>query len=63
MPSPRSTGTSIFQPGDRKPEIGERVSVIPNHCCPVVNLANELTGHRNGVVEVAWPVAARGAVR
>ncbi len=46
-----------------KPEIGERVTVLPNHCCPVVNLANTLTGVRNGQVEVVWPVEARGAVQ
>lgn len=44
----------------KKPEIGERVTVIPNHCCPVTNLFNEIIGVRNGVVEKTWAVAARG---
>lgn len=44
----------------RKPEIGERVTVIPNHCCPVSNLFNEIVGVRDGVVETQWSVAARG---
>jgi len=52
-----------FSECERKPEIGERVTVIPNHCCPVVNLANELVGLRGNTVEVTWPVVARGAVR
>jgi D-serine deaminase-like pyridoxal phosphate-dependent protein len=52
-----------FSNCDRTPEIGERVTVVPNHCCPVTNLLNEVVGTRNGVVEVVWPVAARGAVR
>jgi D-serine deaminase-like pyridoxal phosphate-dependent protein len=52
-----------FSECDRKPEIGEWVTVIPNHCCPVVNLANELVGLRGETVEVTWPVVARGAVR
>lgn len=52
-----------FSGSPRKPDIGERVTVIPNHCCPVVNLADEIVGHRNGTVEIAWKVAARGAVR
>jgi D-serine deaminase-like pyridoxal phosphate-dependent protein len=43
-----------------KPEIGERVTVVPNHCCPVVNLFNQLVGVRDGVPEVVWDVAARG---
>jgi D-serine deaminase-like pyridoxal phosphate-dependent protein len=46
----------------RKPVVGERVSVIVNHCCPVVNLANDLIGLRDDRVEVVWPVAARGKV-
>lgn len=52
-----------FSACPRAPDIGERVTVVPNHCCPVTNLLNEITGARNGQVEVVWPVAARGAVR
>lgn len=47
----------------QKPVIGERVTVIPNHCCVVTNLFDELVGVRKGVVEEVWPVAARGTVR
>lgn len=47
----------------RKPEIGERVTVIPNHACGCTNLHNQVYGVRNGVVEVVWDVAARGLVR
>lgn len=47
----------------RKPEIGERVTVIPNHCCVVSNLFNHVAGVRGGKVEVIWPVAARGALQ
>lgn len=47
----------------RRPQIGERVTVIPNHCCVVVNLFNEIVGVRNGEVEQIWPVAARGALQ
>ena len=46
-----------------KPQIGERLTVIPNHCCSVTNLFNEIVGVRDGVVEILWPVAARGAVQ
>ena len=46
----------------RKPEIGERVSVIPNHCCVVTNLFDEFMGMRDNRVEVTWQVAARGTV-
>jgi len=46
----------------RRPEIGERVTVIPNHCCMVSNLFNEVVGVRQNQVEVIWPVAARGTL-
>ena len=46
-----------------RPKVGEVVSVIPNHCCVVSNMNDEVNGVRNGVVEVVWPVAARGKVR
>ncbi|UCE47438.1 MAG: D-TA family PLP-dependent enzyme [Phycisphaerales bacterium] len=45
-----------------KPHIGERLTVIPNHCCVVSNLFNQIYGVRDSRVEVIWPVAARGAV-
>jgi D-serine deaminase-like pyridoxal phosphate-dependent protein len=46
----------------RQPEIGERVSILPNHVCVVTNLFNQVYGARGGRVEVVWPVAARGRV-
>lgn len=47
----------------RKPAIGERVTVIPNHCCVVTNLFNQIVGMRGDEVEVVWPVACRGMVQ
>ncbi|MBE7553950.1 MAG: D-TA family PLP-dependent enzyme [Anaerolineales bacterium] len=47
----------------RKPEIGERVTLIPNHCCVVSNLFNQVVGVRGDKVGVIWPVAARGALQ
>jgi D-serine deaminase-like pyridoxal phosphate-dependent protein len=47
---------------ERKPDIGERVHVIPIHTCVVTNLHNQLFGVRSEEVEVIWPVAARGLV-
>jgi len=37
--------------------------VIPNHCCVVSNLVDEVYAIRNGTVATVWPVAARGKVR
>lgn len=56
-------GTVDLSQCARRPAIGERVTVIPNHCCVVSNLFNEIVGVRRGEVEVTWPVAARGALR
>lgn len=50
-------------PPEKRPEIGERVRVIPNHACGTTNLHDEVVGHRKGRVEVTWPVLARGKVR
>jgi D-serine deaminase-like pyridoxal phosphate-dependent protein len=46
-----------------RPKIGDVVSVVPNHCCVVSNMVDEVYGVRAGKVEVTWPVAARGTVR
>jgi D-serine deaminase-like pyridoxal phosphate-dependent protein len=46
-----------------KPKVGEVVNIIPNHCCVVSNMVDEVYGVRDGAVEVVWPVAARGGVR
>ena len=47
----------------KKPEIGEVIHVVPNHCCVVSNMVDEVYGVRGGRLEVTWPVAARGTVR
>ena len=43
--------------------IGERLSVVPNHVCATVNLHERIYGHRGGIVECTWRVAARGAIQ
>jgi D-serine deaminase-like pyridoxal phosphate-dependent protein len=47
----------------RKPEIGERVTVLPVHPCPCVNEHDQLVATRGGAVEAIWPVLARGKIR
>ncbi|HUE28043.1 MAG TPA: alanine racemase [Solirubrobacteraceae bacterium] len=44
-------------------EIGDMVSIVPNHACGTTNMQNEVVIHRNGRMVGWWPVAARGAVR
>lgn len=46
----------------RRPEIGEKVRIIPNHTCVVSNLFDIMTFHRDGVVTRLEQVAARGLV-
>ena len=41
-------------------QLGQRVRVVPNHACVVVNLFDELQVTRNGNLETTWRVAARG---
>lgn len=53
-------GILDLKESDWKPEVGERVRVIPNHVCIVVHLFDEIVGVRSGAVEKVWPVVARG---
>jgi D-serine deaminase-like pyridoxal phosphate-dependent protein len=43
--------------------VGERLLIMPNHICPVINLANELTVIQDGDQVEHWPVATRGLVQ
>ena len=46
----------------RKFEIGDTVSIIPNHVCACVNMHDRIWYHRNGAVEGYWSVEGRGKV-
>jgi D-serine deaminase-like pyridoxal phosphate-dependent protein len=48
---------------DGKPPVGEKVWVVPSHCCATVNMHDEIAYGRRGRVEGSWNVAARGKVR
>jgi D-serine deaminase-like pyridoxal phosphate-dependent protein len=48
---------------EARPEIGEVVTVLPNHACGTTNLHDEVVAHRAGRVVAVWPVAARGRLR
>ncbi len=45
------------------PEIGEVVTIVPNHACGCANLHDEVAVHRGGRIVGLWPVAARGKLR
>ena len=48
---------------DGKARVGEKVWVVPSHCCATVNLHDDIWYGRGGQVEGSWKVAARGKVR
>jgi len=49
-------------PTERTGEVtfGEKLTIIPNHACPVVNLFDYYTVHKDGKVIDYWSVSARG---
>ena len=47
---------------EKKPEIGDVVNIIPNHCCAVSNMVDNVYVLSEGKVVDILPVAARGAV-
>ncbi len=47
---------------DPKPEIGETVSIVPNHVCVVVNMVDQLVTVRGDQIIGTLPVAARGKI-
>jgi D-serine deaminase-like pyridoxal phosphate-dependent protein len=45
-----------------RPQIGDKILIIPNHTCVVSNLFDTMVFHRDGVVSRVEDVAARGLV-
>ena len=39
---------------------GDKLEILPTHCCTTVNLHDRYYGIRNGIVESVWNIAARG---
>ena len=39
---------------------GDKIEILPTHCCTTVNLHDRYYGIRNGIVESVWEIAARG---
>lgn len=44
-------------------KIGERIHIIPNHACPVVNLFDQYIVHQDNRIIDTWNVSARGKNR
>jgi D-serine deaminase-like pyridoxal phosphate-dependent protein len=45
---------------DSAVRVGDRMEVIPTHCCATMNLHRQCVGVRRGRVEVVWPIEASG---
>jgi D-serine deaminase-like pyridoxal phosphate-dependent protein len=46
--------------GSPSPSLGEVVAIVPNHCCPVIDLRDTFLAVRGDEVVGVWPVDARG---
>ena len=42
---------------------GDKIHIIPSHCCTTINLHDRFYGVRNGTVETVWDIAARGRLQ
>ncbi|MBI3974334.1 MAG: alanine racemase [Chloroflexi bacterium] len=53
--------------GVPRPRVGEKLHIIPNHACGTTNLHDVVFGYRRHaaeeIVEVEWPISARGKIR
>ncbi|MFC1558916.1 alanine racemase [candidate division KSB1 bacterium] len=56
-------GVIDISKSDSKFSVGDKLLIIPNHCCTTNNMHNEVYGIRNNKVELVWNIAARGKVR
>jgi D-serine deaminase-like pyridoxal phosphate-dependent protein len=53
-------GNVRIPPGTPAPRLGEVVAIVPNHCCPVIDLRDTFLVMRDGVIAGTWSVDARG---
>jgi len=53
-------GNVRIPPGTPAPRLGELVAIVPNHCCPVIDLRDSFHVLRSGQLAGTWPVDARG---
>lgn len=68
---PRATIDELFEeharvelsPEEPPLELGETVSIVPNHACGTTYMQPRVLAHRSGAPVGWWPVSGRGAVR
>ena len=45
---------------DADPSVGDKVELIPSHCCTTINLHDRYYAVRGDRVEAVWPISGRG---
>jgi D-serine deaminase-like pyridoxal phosphate-dependent protein len=68
---PRATIDELFEeharvelsPEEPPLELGETVSIVPNHACGTTYMQPRVLAHRSGAPVGWWPITGRGAVR
>jgi D-serine deaminase-like pyridoxal phosphate-dependent protein len=53
-------GNVRIPPGTPAPQLGEVVAIVPNHCCPVIDLRDSFHVLRHAEIVGTWSVDARG---
>lgn len=52
-----------LSPNEPPLELGDVVTIIPNHACGTTNMQNQVLVHRSGQAVGWWPIVSRGEVR
>jgi D-serine deaminase-like pyridoxal phosphate-dependent protein len=53
----------VLSPEEPPLELGQTVSIVPNHACGTTYMQPKVLAHRSGAPVGWWPVGGRGAVR
>ncbi len=53
-------GKMTVSNGDVSLKPGDKLDILPTHCCTTVNLHDRYYGIRNEMVESVWEISARG---
>ena len=53
-------GKILVSNGDVSLKPGDKLEILPTHCCTTVNLHDRYYGIRNEIVESVWEITARG---
>lgn len=56
-------GVLTLPPSEQGIKVGDKLEIVPVHCCAVVNMLEELYVAENDRVQETWIVAARGKVK